>query len=148
MLFAPLAGRDVKPFAPPFGLPDLTARPHPAAYIAANMLKTSVSNLGSPNSSPQEQVTRPGSSDAAFSAFCSCRARPTFLPGMTIVQTVGGLVSYGVDLGETFPRAAEHQDGTQAQACTRPHCTSIASQCRFCVECARPIRRLLTVVAA
>jgi len=33
MLFAPLAGRDVKPFAPPFGLPDLTARPHPAAYI-------------------------------------------------------------------------------------------------------------------
>src|SRR6516225_9591278 len=32
--------------------------------------------------------------------------------------------------------------------CTRPLCTSIASPCRFCVECAGPIRRPLTVVAA
>jgi hypothetical protein len=32
-----------------------------------------------------------GSSGAAFSAFCSCRARPAFSPGMTIVQTVGRL---------------------------------------------------------
>jgi hypothetical protein len=30
-------------------------------------------------------------SGAAFSAFCSCRARPAFSPGMTIVQTVARL---------------------------------------------------------